>query len=443
LTVEDGTAIATKINGGNWTVEQKHALAVGVSGALVAVESKKVAARCNQNAPTIEKYLTKLDVEFLENKSNTNVDLKLKHICARAWSLGITCPTEKLSARIASIVICLSEGGSVDAATAKSLLDMVKQNIKDLDKKKKHPFPHMETLPLDPETLAADRKIYSYGKDDGPLGASFTVAGVEGCLMSMAKRGTHKSLRGPMTVARSGQSSCSRSPANASEFAMAFQPIFENIMKMQERQRSLEDKVKDVHDRRHMLCDRADAACNSPTARSATFDSPTARCAKPLQHGVSAESVADESEVGSKTHASLSRLAIGSAINGVCDSANPVESLETKMKDAVAAAQAVKGKKPSKGKSTKTKAKGRPKAESKAKAKRMRLEEAEKEGKAVARKKPAAASASGPMWSTDSPGIDGCCKCRFCDWGCKKCREHQGIQVIGTLRSRKWRRLLD
>ena len=141
----------------------------------------------------------------------------------RAWLIGITCPKEELSARIAGVVVCFGmKQPGLDVAARRSIHLLVKQAIKKKDAMQTHPFPHLPVLPSDPQLLGADRLHFAY-RLGGPVGAvdPELLTTLSLYLLQTGKRSTHSSYRSAVpTPPAMTASPFPAAPMDMQEFAM-------------------------------------------------------------------------------------------------------------------------------------------------------------------------------------------------------------------------------
>ena len=194
------TRLTEAITAGPWKAEQVAALAAAVGEATLRAAAPAAGTRRLQSAPTIDCYLTAADVQALTAHSPGVGDAGslVGIVCRRAWAVGITCPSEKLSVRMAAIVAAVGMGGvALSASSRLNLLRQVKACVKQLDRDRRHPFPHLLALPAKPSDLGLERLAFAYGSDGaGPTGlGAESAAAVDAAVMQAPARNTHTALR--------------------------------------------------------------------------------------------------------------------------------------------------------------------------------------------------------------------------------------------------------
>lgn len=226
LPVTDATRLTESISAGPWSAEQKSTLAAAIGEATVRM-SAPTGTRRLQHAPSIDRFFTAGDKEAL----TVNV------VCRRAWLVGITCPSEKLSVRLAAIVAAVGmNGDQLSPSSRLSLLVDVKSCLKQMDKDKRHPFPHLPALPASPSDLGPDRLAFAYGSADqvvAGLGDASSAAVDMAVLLSPARK-THATLRAApptqVVVQQPAQTGASLQTQTPGQMPAAMQDAFASMM---------------------------------------------------------------------------------------------------------------------------------------------------------------------------------------------------------------------
>ena len=424
LSVQAATSITEVITTGPWNEGQRVALASAISDAMMGKTSRPQGGkRCIQYVPSFELYLSEADIAFLEDNTNQNIDSKIQRIAERAWSLGLTCPSEALMKQITGIVVVLHlKDPKVSPSSKKTIMEAAKQNIKQLDRTKTHPLPHIASLPCDPTKLPADRKAFAYGCEGGP--ACNPIGDLAQCMASMATRQTHRSLRQEAA------------PIPQQALGSVSQQAMVQMVQatMQQTMRPILDCIQMAmsgQPQRQQL-ESPNIAFLPPRQIENPPPPPPSQPFVPLQDRPNAGIGLANSSVGEGAASSLGVGAGGSpALN---KSTDPVSAMEAALKASAAAAADSESPGGAKGEA-KAKAKGKGKAKSKA---GPRASEA---SKAKANPTSKATTHQSGEWHSKSPMVKGCSQCRNATWGCKSCRPRSGIEVKGQHSDRKWRKV--
>ena len=206
----DAKRVTDTVQKGSWTPDQKSSMQVAVGNILSMGDDLPDAHRCQQDCDHPEGLLSVGDVENLErNKGNEQM---VTHVVgSRAWLAGCTCPSETLKKRLGAI--CTVLGGlnpSGNALEATKIQNKVRQVIKRIDGKRKHPLAHTDTVSSDPSRFDAAHFTFCGYDTDPPTSIDDVTTATIDSLMSAGVRETHGSVRNAIVVTRGSSSGLRR-----------------------------------------------------------------------------------------------------------------------------------------------------------------------------------------------------------------------------------------
>ena len=154
VSFELATRMTEAVNAGPWTSEQQRSLNDAISRIAhrghSAVAQDKLARKGFQHFLNFEQFLSEKEWEHLRGPALRTA--KINQLCSRAWSLGLTCPTEPTVLCITRILVACAP--SVMAREEiKTAYDDIKWGIKQFDKKRRHPHAHLLEYPESPTKL--------------------------------------------------------------------------------------------------------------------------------------------------------------------------------------------------------------------------------------------------------------------------------------------------
>ena len=188
LDMSQGQRLTEAIRKGPWTPEQKSSLA-GVVDALVAT-CGRTTRRALQTLPCPENAL--LAVEWASIRCpQTLRQAKIAQMAGRFWTLGLTCPSEPTSFKIAAI-ICICDH-IADASEQESVFLDVKKAIKKLDGLRTYPYEHRVEYPEDLETLPAE--VFKYAYPDGLKPIKMNLPELTSVMGGAQQRGANKKVK--------------------------------------------------------------------------------------------------------------------------------------------------------------------------------------------------------------------------------------------------------
>ena len=165
LSFVQATELTQAVADGPWTPGQKHELSTAVQGALQGKEGAKP-RRELQQALHFEQYLTAAEWGALRSRALRAA--KVQQLAARAWTLGLTCPSEPTVVRMTALILATdSSEGQVRPDSGAVFLEM-KRAVKAMQAGRVHPSPHLVHFPPMPTQLPKDRFTYAY-PDDPPV----------------------------------------------------------------------------------------------------------------------------------------------------------------------------------------------------------------------------------------------------------------------------------
>ena len=158
ITTQQASDLTTIIVDGPWSLEQKKRLSSAVAAVLNGNATKNAARRCMQRVNHFENYST--EAEWRSLRSSALRAHKIQQVAARAHSLGITCPTETNTFRMACIV---AECDNIDTADELGRVHAdIKKCIKSLDVRRAYPLKHLCDYPFSADDLPTDMFEYAY-----------------------------------------------------------------------------------------------------------------------------------------------------------------------------------------------------------------------------------------------------------------------------------------
>ena len=183
ISVQQATQLTEAVNEGPWTPAQKSELGEAVGG-LVSAGAAAKPRREMQHAPHFEQYLSAAEWGAL--RSRAMCAAKVQQLAARAWSIGLTCPSEPTVVRMAAIMLACSDP-PLDGSTVYAEL---KKAVKSMQVGRSHPFPHLVVYPPAPTALPAEMFAFAY-PDIPPLEVNMPeLAGIAASIR-MRGKGSH------------------------------------------------------------------------------------------------------------------------------------------------------------------------------------------------------------------------------------------------------------
>ncbi len=160
LELNEATELTDEITNGPWNEEQKQDL-LAVVDQLTLSHGSGQHRRKNQHCLHFEQYLTEEEWDALT--SDAFISAKIAQLAQRAFSLGITCPSEPTSFRITQILArSLNLKQSLSNDQFDDLFQRVKSAIKEIDATGKYPHQHLVNYPASPFDLPSDMYDWAY-----------------------------------------------------------------------------------------------------------------------------------------------------------------------------------------------------------------------------------------------------------------------------------------
>ena len=127
-----------------------------VSTALVV--PTKNPRRQMQTHMHFEHYQT--EAEWVSLRSAAFIESKIEQMAQRAWTIGLTCPSEPSVARMVRILHCCQPHIDVQKT-----FDDLKEAVKSKDKQHHYPHGHIKHFPADPKSLSEDAYMFAFPED--------------------------------------------------------------------------------------------------------------------------------------------------------------------------------------------------------------------------------------------------------------------------------------
>ena len=391
--VAEAKSICAAVTEGPWAESQRDQLMSVVDSLLLAAVAPT--RRSQQICDQPERFPTRSEWRSLRTRGILR-QAKIAQLCGRMWTIGITCPQERLAWRLAAI-ICHVDGVD-DEDEQFQVLDDVKASIKDYDEKRKYPLAHVRRY-TDPASLPKEIYDFAYGGGEEPANLECPELAT---VLHIAKRGGRsKNEIKILKPIMGAQQRLPRPRSSPSASASGVQrPSFADLLEDEALQSSPSPSASPAQSPRAMLAD-------SPNAMGATamvafkphaamsiyaaqgmlaYGRDTTPPAKPSSSPCAAR-VGDAGEDRAVVESMMG------GILGTADNAKPKRRAATKAKTASAKRSAA------------------------AKAKNASKRPAAACGSVGVRKRPAAVASSGSRKL-----VLGCSKCRRSPTGCGKCR---------------------
>ena len=165
ITSAEATQLTIAIGAGPWTIDQTTTLCDAVLASTTTVESSPATKdrRPMQRCDHFENYMTQPEWDSLRSRAPRTG--KIAQITSRAWSVGLTCPMESTTYRMACII-----GDCDDVRDVGDLVEIhtqVKKTLKLVDASRRYPHVHMTVYPETAESLP--RVVYDYAYDEPPV----------------------------------------------------------------------------------------------------------------------------------------------------------------------------------------------------------------------------------------------------------------------------------
>ena len=191
LTHQEAASLTRIISEGPWSSEQKQSLiasvvtGVGGCGQTQTVKLKRAMQRCDH----FQNYMTQSEWDSL--LSGAVRTAKISQICSRAWTIGLTCPVESTTYRMACIIAhcCNVE----DAGELMEIHLQVKKTLKYLDSQRQYPHAHLTLYPESVEDLPKNMRDYAY--DEAPVSPSLPELDVVASIGNVRMRGKQNKLQ--------------------------------------------------------------------------------------------------------------------------------------------------------------------------------------------------------------------------------------------------------
>ena len=162
ISTEQAVEIGGAINAGPWAPEQKQALH-SVVNELLASSSANSKRRGMQKLKKFENFQTDPEWKSIRNR-NVARQARIAQVANRAWSLGLTCPSEKDTSLRIAVIIALCEGVA-DDAEIDEIYDDFKAAVKSCAEARKYPHEHLLNYPSSPFDLPKHMFEFAYGED--------------------------------------------------------------------------------------------------------------------------------------------------------------------------------------------------------------------------------------------------------------------------------------
>ena len=155
IIVQQATQLTEAVNEGPWTPAHKGELGEAV-GRLVSAGAAAKPRRVLQHALHFEQYLSVAEWGALRTRALCAA--KVQQLAARAWTIGLTCPSEPTVVRMAAILLACSD----PPPNGTTLYAELKKAVKSMQVGRSHPFPHLEVYPPAPTALPAEMFAFAY-----------------------------------------------------------------------------------------------------------------------------------------------------------------------------------------------------------------------------------------------------------------------------------------
>jgi hypothetical protein len=162
LSMDLATRLTETVNAGPWSPPQMLTLNQEISSRMGAsVPVAPASRREMQTCMHFEQYLTLKEWNHLKGSALRSA--KIVQLASRAWSIGITCPSEPTTLRIACVLATCDRVNHDELA---AIVTELKQHVKALDKQRRHPHGHIVRYPESPVELP--RGLFEYAYPDEP-----------------------------------------------------------------------------------------------------------------------------------------------------------------------------------------------------------------------------------------------------------------------------------
>ena len=179
ITLAQSTVLVNAVSDGPWADAQTEALEAAIAALpAAAVEHSNLrptSRRGFQSCYSFCNFLTKAEWDGLKGPGILRC-AKISQLASRAWSLGITTPSERTSFRIAEI-LCYCHGIETKDEQEKAYNE-VKAAIREMDSRRKYPHRHLQEYPSAPSQLPADMYEFAYSSGEQPIASPENIVGV-------------------------------------------------------------------------------------------------------------------------------------------------------------------------------------------------------------------------------------------------------------------------
>ena len=150
--------------------------------------------RCMQTCLTFQYYLTLAEITSLSGLALATA--KIAQIAQRAFSIGLTCPSEKTVKHLVVLLVHYHHCKTApDKDTLQEYYDEMKRAIKDLDSNNTYPHEHRKLFPTTPKELPEEMYAFAYPMEEPAVEKEMSLSGRQGPKMRNDKGGRSKAQR--------------------------------------------------------------------------------------------------------------------------------------------------------------------------------------------------------------------------------------------------------
>ena len=183
VSFQQGADISHAINNGPWAQDQKQDLLLHVD-AVIAPGGTDARRKPFQHCKHFENYHTDLEWGPLKNANGIMKAALVSQVCGRAWSLGITHPSEPTAFRVAQFLALAL--GLTDTEDLEELYSDVKRTIKQFAAQRTYPHQHLVTYPRKAADLPKSMFDFAF-REGSPVNVD--LPGIDGAMGAVQMRG--------------------------------------------------------------------------------------------------------------------------------------------------------------------------------------------------------------------------------------------------------------